>query len=544
VTRIGVHFESCGASAVTIRDVSTGGDRLEQYRHQRDFTRTPEPAGAAVAPTGPADRGRFVVQRHRARRLHYDVRLEVDGVLVSWAVPRGPTLDASVRRLAVHVEDHPLDYIDFEGVIPRGEYGAGDVIVWDTGTYRLVKGEDAAEEMAKGELHVELDGQKLSGRVAMIRTGRRTGEGQQWLMVHAADEHAVADWDAEDHPRSVLSGRTNDQVLHPPAPPPPAPDTHLRWHAPSAAQMEALDALGNEGTWHVDGVDVALSNLDKVLFPGTDSQPALTKRDLVRHYASVAPLLLPYLAGRPVNLQRFPNGVDAKGFWQKEVPSNAPEWFTRWRDADARPGRTEWYSVLDRPASLVFMANLAAIELHPWTSRCDSPERPSWALIDIDPGTSTTFDEVIVLARLFRTALEHLGVQGRPKVTGQRGVQIWVPVAERYTFAETRGWVEALSRMVGSLVPELVSWNWRTGERGGLARLDFTQNAHHKTLVAPWSVRPAAGGPVSVPVEWDELEDPTLAGDRWHVTEVAERVSHSGDPLAHLVGLEQELPSL
>ena len=190
------------------------------------------------------------------------------------------------------------------------------------------------------------------------------------------------------------------------------------------------------------------------------------------------------------------------------------------------------------------MANLAAVELHPWTSQCERPDTPTWALIDIDPGTATTFDDVIVLARLYRTALDHLGVQGHPKVTGQRGVQIWVPVAPRYTFADRRAWVEALSRMVGSLVPELVSWNWRTDERGGLARLDFTQNARRKTLVAPWSVRPTSGGPVLVPLEWHELDDPTLAGDRWRIPDIAERVSHAGDPLAHLVGLAQELPSL
>lgn len=523
--------------------MTSGGDRLEVYRHKRDFERTSEPAGTVAASTSDGD-PRFVVQRHRARRLHYDVRLEIDGVLVSWSVPRGPTLDPGVRRLAVHVEDHPLEYLDFEGVIPRGEYGAGDVIVWDTGTYRLTKGDDAGQEMAKGELHVEFAGQKLRGRVALIRTGRRTGEGQQWLMVHAADAHAVEDWDAEDHPRSVLTGRTNEQVRHPPTPPPPAPDPHLKWHAPSAAQMAALDALGNDGVWHVDGVDLSLTNLDKELFPGTGGRAALTKRDLVRHYASVAPLMLPYLTGRPVNLQRFPDGVEAPGFWQKEVPSNAPSWWTRWHDDGARPGRTEWYSVLDRPAALVFMANLAAIELHPWTSSVERPDRPSWALIDIDPGTATTFDDVVVLARLFRTALDHLGVQGGPKVTGQRGLQIWVPVAPRYDFAETRSWVETLSRTVGSLVPELVSWNWRTGERGGLARLDFTQNAHHKTLVAPWSVRPAPGAPVSVPIEWHELDDPGLVGDRWCIPDVAQRVSRCGDPLAQLIGLPQELPAL
>lgn len=520
-----------------------GGDRLAQYRHQRDFARTPEPDGSAGA-TPTVGAPRFVVQRHRARRLHYDLRLEIDGVLVSWAVPRGPTLDPSVRRLAVHVEDHPLDYLDFEGVIPRGEYGAGDVIVWDTGTYRLVKGDDPARELAKGELHVEMSGRKLAGRFALVRTGRRSGDGDQWLLIHAADESAVHGWDAEDHPVSVLSGRTNDEVLHPPAPPPAPPDTHLRWHAPSDAQFAALEALGDGGVWHVDGVDVPVSNLHKVLFPARGDGPAITKSDLIRHYALVAPLILPYLAGRPVNLQRFPSGVGAKGFWQKEVPKNAPGWFTRFHDRHARQGRTEWYSVLDRPASLVFMANLAAVELHPWTSTCDAPDRPSWALIDIDPGTSTTFDDVIVLARLYRTALEHLGVQARPKVTGRRGVQIWVPVAQRYRFDETRDWVEALSRMVGSFVPDLVSWNWRTDERGGRARLDFTQNAPHKTLVAPWSVRPAPGAPVSVPLEWHELDDPSLTGDRYSLPEIAERISHAGDPMAHLVGLEQELPRL
>ena len=528
--------------------MTSGGDRLETYRHKRDFDHTPEPAGSVGdgSTVGGAGSGepRFVVQRHRARRLHYDVRLEIDGVLVSWAVPRGPTLDPGVRRLAVHVEDHPIDYLDFEGIIPHGEYGAGDVVVWDRGTYRLTKGDDAVTEMARGELHLELSGEKLRGRMALIRTGRRTGEGQQWLMIHSADEHAAEGWDAEDHPRSVLTGRTNEEVRHPPTPPPAAPDPEVRWHAPSAAQMEALDALGNGGSWHVDGIDVAVSNLDKVLFPARPGGVDLTKRDLIRHYATVAPLILPYLSGRPVNLQRFPNGIAAKGFWQKEVPKNAPDWFTRFHDRDARPGRTEWYSVLDRPASLVFMANLAAVELHPWTSGADRPDRPSWALIDIDPGPATTFDDVIVLARLFRTALEHLGVQGRPKVTGQRGVQIWVPIEARYTYDQTRDWVEALSRMVGSFVPELVSWNWRTDERNGLARLDFTQNAPHKTLVAPWSVRPAPGAPVSVPLEWHELEDPDLVGDRWCIPDIAERVRHAGDPLAHLVGLPQELPAL
>ena len=131
-----------------------------------------------------------------------------------------------------------------------------------------------------------------------------------------------------------------------------------------------------------------------------------------------------------------------------------------------------------------------------------------------------------------------------PKVTGKRGVQIWVPIATGYTFDDTRAWVERVSRAVGATVPELVSWAWTKTDRGGLARLDYTQNAINKTLVAPFSARPAPGAPVSVPIEWDELDDPELAPDRWTIRDVLDRLAAVGDPLRDLVGLHQRLPDL
>jgi bifunctional non-homologous end joining protein LigD len=547
------------------------GKRLERYRSMRDFDRTAEPAGATGegddgGPPGPGPR-RYVVQRHRARALHYDFRLEVDGVLASWAVPKGPTLDPKARRLAVHVEDHPIEYAEFEGVIAAGEYGGGDVIVWDRGTWSPVDTDDPAAAIERGEIHFDLAGEKLAGRFVLVRTekGPRARSGkEQWLMLHKNDEFAEAGWSAEDHPHSVKTGRTNDEVKAAPDAewhsdrPAEVAEVRLRpevaiehwpemptWEGPTADELAALDALGAKGTWEVQGQALALTNLDKVLFPGRDDDPEpVTKRDLIRYYAVVAPVILRYLAGRPLNTNRFPNGVDKPGFWHKETPGHAPDFVTRWHNDEADRGETEWYTVPDSVATMAWLANFGCVELHPWTSRLPDVHQPTYALFDIDPGRKTSFDEVVTMARLHRTALDHLGVTGQPKVTGQRGIQVWVPIAPGYTFEQTRGWAETISKAVGRIVPELVSWAWTKSDRRGLARLDYTQNVKNKTLVAPYSPRPAAGAPVSVPIEWDELDDPDLRPDRWTLRTVIDRLAEVGDPFERIVGVEQQLPEL
>jgi bifunctional non-homologous end joining protein LigD len=288
-----------------------------------------------------------------------------------------------------------------------------------------------------------------------------------------------------------------------------------------------------------------VTNLDKVLFAGrTKREKPVTKRDLIRYAAQVAPTLLPYLRGRALNLHRFPNGADQKGFWHKEVPSHAPDWLPRWDNPDADEGETRTYLVVDEPAALVWAANFGALEWHAWTSRIEHPQRPTYALIDLDPGERTTWTELLVLARLHRTALEHIGVQARPKVTGRRGIQIWIPIKPGPSFSETRAWVEQLSKTVGAVVPELVSWKWQKDERAGLARLDYTQNAINKTLVAPYSPRPAAGAPVSTPIDWDELDDPKLRPDRCTMRTVIDRLRERGDLFKQVLSEHQRLPDL
>ena len=532
-------------------DKTTPAERLATYRAKRDFTKTREPEGpTATRRADTSESARFVVQKHRARRLHYDFRLEMGGVLASWAVPKGPTLDANVRRAAFHVEDHPLEYFDFEGVIPAGQYGGGDVIVWDAGTWQPHETDDPVAAVEAGELHLDMRGEKLRGRFVLVRTRTDSSGKEQWLLLHKHDEYAVDGWDAADHPRSVLTGRTNDEVKA-------DPDRLWRSDLPAAQaavglkpqrasedELAALDALPAGGTWPIFGRELRVTNLDKVLFPGRDGEDPVTKRDLLRYTAQVVPTLLPYLRRRALNMHRYPGGAGTKGFWHKELPDHAPDWLPRWDNPDADPGETRTYLVVDEPAALLWAANFGALEWHAWTSLVDAPQRPTYAMIDLDPGERTTWHDLLVLARLHRTALDHVGVRARAKLTGRRGIQIWIPITAGPSFDDTRAWVEQLSRAVGAVVPELVSWKWQVQERGGLARLDYTQNAINKTLVAPYSPRPAPGAPVSAPIDWGELDDPDLRPDRYTVRTLPQRLAERGDLFAEVLEQRQVLPVL
>jgi len=195
---------------------------LEEYKRKRRFEETPEPPPKVEKKS----KHRFVVQKHRATRLHYDFRLELDGVLKSWAVPKGPSLDPADKRLSMQVEDHPVSYFDFEGIIPEGNYGAGTVMVWEVGTWeplspqpvngKYVPGTDAEARkmLEKGDLKFRLHGKRLNGDFALIhmRSRRPGSKGTEWLMIKKQDEYVVPGFDAEDEDTSVLSGKTMAQI--------------------------------------------------------------------------------------------------------------------------------------------------------------------------------------------------------------------------------------------------------------------------------------------------------------------------------------------
>lgn len=181
---------------------------LEEYAAKRRFEKTPEPPPSAAPSPGS---NYFCVQRHDATRLHYDFRLEIDGVLKSWAIPKGPTLDPTLKHFAAHVEDHPVEYGSFEGNIPAGNYGAGSVMIWDRGAFELLGGVPGEEQIQRGDLKFRLHGEKLKGDFALVHMKSR-GKGNEWLILKKRDEFADEGWDVEAHAYSVLSGRTQEEI--------------------------------------------------------------------------------------------------------------------------------------------------------------------------------------------------------------------------------------------------------------------------------------------------------------------------------------------
>jgi bifunctional non-homologous end joining protein LigD len=475
--------------------------------------------------------------------LKLKVRAEQEVVVAGWLPGQGTHRDLGSVIVAVR---------DGDRWAHAGQVGSGI----DTKTRRELRARLESIERADSPLAPapRLKGARWVEPEIVIRV-----EFAEWTADNLLRQAAFKGFEIDRDPRAVVRERATatatataraEEAAHSAAEPAPRPRKRgTKRSAPAAADVAGddpvpqLEGLGATGTLLIDGVEVRVTNLDKVLFPAREGEEPVTKRDLLRYHLTVGAAMIPYLDGRGTTVHRYPDGVEKGGFWQKDLPGHTPPWVNRWRYVHEKEG-PKHYPVVDRRGTLVWLAQEAAIELHPWTSRTDAPDMPTYALIDVDPGPDTTWDEVLELTRLYRAALQHVGVRGLPKVTGKRGIQVWIPVRDGYSFDDTRDWIEALSRAIGATVPDLVSWEWSKRARHGKARLDYTQNAINKTLVAPYSPRPAPGAPVSMPIAWDELEDPELRSDRWTIRTAAERLAERGDLFAPALTERQELPSL
>jgi bifunctional non-homologous end joining protein LigD len=768
--------------------------KLETYRSKRSAQKTPEPMGEAAARD---DGRRFVIQEHHATRLHWDLRLEHEGVLVSFAIPNGLPEAPKDNRLAVHTEDHPLEYLEFEGEIPKGQYGAGTMRVWDRGTYEVLKWEPR-------KIEARLHGERVQGRYAlfpidkdedpknwmihrmdppadeaaepmpekivpmMARTGTLPRDDEEWafevkwdgvravchsepgrMRLHSRNLLDITPRYPEvgrlnralSHHRAILDGEIvaldadgrpsfgalqrrmhvgSESTVRRLAK--EAPVTYIifdllwldghslmdlpyterrarlaelelgdngRWRVPdyvaghgqqllSATAQQGLEGViakrldspyepgrrtpcwlkiknvdrqevvvggwvpgdgkrrdrigallvgvrdddgslrhvGRVGTgfteaeldrladklrpleredspfapggpkiprgavfadpelvaevefreWteggqlrapsykglrddkpaelvvreeanavmaEVDGRQVKLSNLDKVLYP----EVGFRKRDVIDYFARIAPVLMAHLEGRALTLKRYPNGVDAQFFYEKNAPSHRPEWVTT-----ARVGSID-YVVVDHEATLVWLANLADLELHTSLALAGEPERPTLVAFDLDPGPPATVVECCRVAELLRGMFEGLGLECYAKTSGSKGMQVYLPLNSEATFAQTKAFSKAVAELLAREEPGLVVARQTKSARTGKVLVDWGQNDVNKTTVNVYSLRATPRATVSTPVTWDEVRAAKQPEDlTFEAADVLRRVDEHGDLFAPVLTLVQRLP--
>jgi bifunctional non-homologous end joining protein LigD len=495
---------------------------LSTYRAKRDFERTEEPRGVAK----PAPGHRFVIQKHAARRLHYDFRLELDGVLLSWSVPKGPSLAPADRRLAVRTEDHPLEYADFEGVIPPGQYGGGAVAIWDRGTWEPEGGDAGARRgLAAGRLSFALHGEKLTGRWHLVRT-KPQGKQESWLLFKGRDEaaHPTIDITAAQ-PTSVVSGRTIEAIAS-------ARDAKT-WKSnrqPKASPAAPL-ALGSLVGQLVDqlGLDFALTNLDKPLYP-----EGIVKAQLIAYYAVIAERMLPHVGNRVVMLLRCPGGRTHPCFFQKHAGQGAPDVLER------VPLDDEAYLAINDVRGLIAAAQLGALEIHTWGSRIDRVEHPDRVVIDLDPDPALPWDRVALAAFEVRRRLNERGLTSFVSTTGGKGLHVTIPIERRAAWPEVKAWAKTFAEELATDAPDQYLATSTKARRTGRIFVDYLRNGRGATFICPYSTRAREHATVATPIDWEELArgvDPT----GFTIASVPPRIARVPDPWAELPAIRQRL---
>ncbi len=698
---------------------------LGEYKKKRNFKATPEPKGVVASKKPKGDKLVFVVQLHRATRLHYDLRLEVNYTMKSWAVPKGPSLDPMERRLAVEVEDHPMDYNDFEGVIPPGNYGAGIVMIWDEGTYyprsrdfakkgstpsKKAETAEIQKGYEKGHITFVLEGKKLKGEFALVKL--KNQDGKNWLLLKKRDSHS-SPRDVTLLDRSVRTGRNLTEIderrsdlkgepsqAKPPArlpfkiqsgiakiledyrdvlvqeelqtisvPTPwvvhkgvpaerlradwlvqpvfsgyfasvaayadgqcfltgknqirfdkkfpglyreivkfaklsgplllggyivpvdskgdPRPLGHNlgakmpRYHfyiydilhfkgyqlesLPLKARLTILEKIplespclvkilatqghlfrfapGTKYLLHSGGAhpkesskleegtqsDVsvkhkfALTNQNRIYWP----KEGITKGALIAYYRTVAPFMLPHLHNRPQSLNRFPEGIEGKSFFQKEVTGHIPGWIQTVTLPSGQSGKTVTYALVNKLEDLIFLVNMGCIEINMGLSQMERINEPDYVVFDLDPG-HVSFSDVVLTAHAIKHVLDQLRAPAYLKTSGGRGLHIYVPISAGHSFDDIRKFAEKVSHQVHRQLPKITSLERSPAKRQNQVYLDFLQNRKGQTMVSVYSVRPRPGALVSTPLHWEELTS-SLDVSQFHMGTVPERLVRYGD---------------
>ena len=418
-------------------------ENLKKYNEKRNFKKTKEPIGKKER----SKKLRFVVQHHMAKKDHYDFRLENSGLLLSWAVPKGPSYNPSDKRLAVHVENHPLSYGNFEGIIPKGEYGGGVVMLWDRGTYKEI--EKFKDTYKKGYLKFTLQGTKLKGDWTLVNM-----KDDNWLLIKERDNVRVYE-DINDVNISVKTNKT----------------------------MEEIEGKDEK---------VKITHPDKILY----KVKKITKKDVINYYEKVSQKMLPYIRNRILSTVRSPEGVDKETFFKKHFQDNS----------NLSKIKNEDYYYIEDKKGLLSEVQMNSIEFHVGGATINDKLHPNVMVFDLDPHEGLSLDRVRQGVKDLKKILDKLELKSYLKTSGGKGYHIVVPMKEKLTWKKFGSIAEDISKLLEEIYPEKYTTNMRLENRKEKIFIDYFRNKKTATSIAPYSLRARENASISMPIKWSELD--------------------------------------
>ncbi|HLP79707.1 MAG TPA: non-homologous end-joining DNA ligase [Acidobacteriota bacterium] len=419
---------------------------LADYKKKRDFSKTSEPTPDMQPKAN--KKLTYVIQKHDATRLHYDFRLEWKGVLKSWAVPKGISQNPADKRLAVMVEDHPLKYGKFHGTIPKGNYGAGTVEIWDEGHYVNVTIKDDKvlpfdECIKEGHLKIYLKGKRLEGTFTLTRM-----KDNNWI---------------------IIKKRDDDEIYG--------------------------DAPATQKSITINKKTIELTNTQKEI------EPAITKRELIEYYRKVAEFMLPHVKDRAISMMRFPNGPTGKKFFQKDTPDYFPAWFKR-HDIQHSKSTTS-YPVVTDVADIIYLAN-QVVETHIMASRVKALNKPDKLIFDLDPSV-TDIATLKKMATYVGEFLKSIGLKPFIMTTGGKGYHVCVPIKPELDNDAVRDFALKIANVLAKSKPDVLTTELIKTKRKNRIFIDVNRLSSMQTSIAPYSVRARPGLSIACPFEWNEL---------------------------------------
>lgn len=434
-------------------------NKLTKYNNKRNFNKTKEPKGIKKKSNKSLI---FCVQHHLARKDHYDFRLELNGVLLSWAVPKGPSYNPKEKRLAVHVEDHPYDYRNFEGVIPKGEYGGGVVQLWDEGIWIPI--EEPNKTYKKGYLKFILKGKRLKGAWTLIHFKENN-----WLLIKEKDN--ITEYtDITKYKTSIKTGRTIKEI-----------ENNIK---PNKMSKEKIE----------------ITHPNKVMY----SNPKITKEEVVKYYEEVAKHMLPFIENRILSVKRCPKGIEGNIFFKKHLEPSR-EGIKAIKLPSSKDKKDDYYYIINENG-LINEANMNSIEFHVWGSNIKKINNPNIMVFDLDPDESLNLNKVREGVKDLKKILDELKLKSYLKTSGGKGYHVVVPIKNKVTWKEFQSIAKNIAKLMENKWSEKYTSNMRMEKRKGRIYIDWVRNTKGATSIAPYSLRARPNAPVSMPIKWSELD--------------------------------------